>query len=277
MRVVLDCANGAAATVAPAVFEQLGADVVVINDRPDGCNINDRCGATHPETLRLEVVEADADLGLAFDGDADRLIAVDHSGTVVDGDHILAICARDLRQRDLLHDDTVVVTVMTNLGFRLAMADDGIRVVETPVGDRYVLGALDANGWSLGGEQSGHIIFRDLATTGDGILTGLVLADVVARAGRPLATLADAAMTRLPQVLVNVPVGRAAPELAAAVAPDVAQAESVLGATGRVLVRASGTEPLVRIMVEATTHDQADGIAHGLAATVARLAASHDR
>ena len=147
---MLDCANGAAGEVAPAVFQRLGADVIVINDHPDGCNINDRCGATHPENLRLAVVAEGADAGLAFDGDADRLIAVDHTGAVVDGDHIIAICARDLHARGALRDDTVVVTVMTNLGFRLAMADAGITVVETPVGDRYVLGALDRGRWSAG-------------------------------------------------------------------------------------------------------------------------------
>ena len=189
LTLVLDCANGAASEVAPAAFQRLGADVIVINDHPDGCNINDRCGATHPENLRLAVVAEGADAGLAFDGDADRLIAVDHTGAVVDGDHIIAICARDLHARGALRDDTVVVTVMTNLGFRLAMADAGITVVETPVGDRYVLSALDRGRWSLGGEQSGHVIFPDLATTGDGTLTGLLLLEVVAPhgpvAGRP--------------------------------------------------------------------------------------------
>jgi phosphoglucosamine mutase len=268
LRVVLDCANGAASTVAPGVFERLGADVIVLNDHPDGCNINDRCGATHPEVLRLEVVDAEAHVGLAFDGDADRLIAVDHTGTVVDGDHVIAICALDLRERQRLHDDTVVVTVMANLGFRLAMEEHGITVVETAVGDRYVLEAIDAGGFSLGGEQSGHIIFRDRATTGDGILTGISLLDVVRRSGKPLAELAAGAMTRLPQVLVNVRVAKRDPALLDAIAPEIAAAQERLGATGRVLVRPSGTEPLVRVMVEAPAHAEAEAVAEELAQAV---------
>jgi phosphoglucosamine mutase len=268
LTVVLDCANGAAYEVAPATFERLGASVVVMGDHPDGCNINDRCGATHPEALRLAVVAEEADLGLAFDGDADRLIAVDGTGTVVDGDHLIAICARDLRDRGALRDDTVVVTVMTNLGFRLAMAADGINVVDTPVGDRHVLTALDQGHWSLGGEQSGHVIFRDLATTGDGVLTGLLLLDLLRRQGRPLAAVAGDAMTRLPQVLVNVRVTGSATTAAGRVAEQVAAAERRLGSTGRVLVRASGTEPLVRVMVEAPTHDEAETVARQLVAAV---------
>jgi len=255
--------------VAPAAFERLGADVVVIGDHPDGCNINDRCGATHPETLRLAVVDAGADAGLAFDGDADRLIAVDATGAVVDGDHVIAICARDLRDRGRLHADTVVVTVMTNLGFHLAMAGEGIAVVTTPVGDRYVLGAMEDGGWSLGGEQSGHVIFRDMATTGDGVLTGLVLLDVMARKGTSLAALAESAMTRLPQVLVNVRVTGSGPDAADRIAAQVAAAEARLGTTGRVLVRASGTEPVVRVMVEAATHDEAETVAAELADALA--------
>jgi phosphoglucosamine mutase len=269
MRVVLDCANGAAIEVAPAAFERLGADVVVINDHPDGCNINDRCGATHPESLRLAVVDAGADAGLAFDGDADRLIAVDGRGAVVDGDHVIAVCARDLRVRGQLRDDTVVVTVMTNLGFHLAMENEGITVVTTPVGDRYVLGAMEDGGWSLGGEQSGHVIFRDLATTGDGVLTGLVLLDVLARQQASLADLAASAMTRLPQVLVNVWVAGPGAEAADRIAAEVAAAEVQLGSTGRVLVRASGTEPVVRVMVEAATHDEAETVAARLAKALA--------
>jgi len=265
LRVVLDCANGAASSVAASVYERTGAEVFAINDEPDGCNINDRCGTTHPERLRLEVVEAGADVGLAFDGDADRLIAVDHTGAVVDGDHIIAICAEDLRARDLLRDHTVVVTVMTNLGFRRAMAAAGINVVETPVGDRYVLEALETGGFSLGGEQSGHVIFPDLAVTGDGLLTGLVLLDIVRRRGVPLADLAARAMTRLPQVLVNVRVGGDVDAAVDALAPFAADARASLGERGRVLVRASGTERLVRVMVEAeddaTAHRVADDLA----------------
>jgi phosphoglucosamine mutase len=266
MTVVLDCANGAAFEVAPATFERVGANVVVIGDRPDGCNINDRCGATHPEALRLAVVEEAADAGLAFDGDADRLIAVDGTGSVVDGDHLIAICARDLRDRGALRDDTVVVTVMTNLGFRQAMAVDGITVVDTPVGDRHVLAALDRGHWSLGGEQSGHVIFRDLATTGDGVLTGLLLLDVLRRQGRPLVDVAADAMTRLPQVLINVRVAGSATGAAERMTDQVVDAERRLGSSGRVLVRASGTEPLVRVMVEAPSHEEAEAVAQQLAA-----------
>jgi phosphoglucosamine mutase len=273
LRIVVDCANGAALHVAPAVLERLGADVIVLNDHPDGCNINDRCGATHPEVLRLEVVAEEAHLGLAFDGDADRLIAVDHTGAVVDGDHVIAICALDRRDRGLLRHDTVVTTVMSNLGFRLAMQAAGLRVVETAVGDRYVLEALDDGGYVLGGEQSGHVIFRDLATTGDGLLTGVVLADVVRRSGRSLAELSAAAMTRLPQVLVNVPVTGYVRAMADAVAPHVEAAAATLGDTGRVLVRPSGTEPLVRVMVEAPTHAEAEAVAEQLAEVIRRAGA----
>ena len=266
---VLDCANGAASELAPQLFE--GARVTVIGAEPDGSNINDGCGSTHPEALQEAVVAHEADLGLAFDGDADRVVAVDHRGRVIDGDHLIALFALDLRERGLLKDDTVVVTVMTNLGFRLAMADHGIRVHETPVGDRHVLEALDANGWSLGGEQSGHIVFRDLATTGDGLLTGLQLADLVFRSGRPLAELADGAMTRLPQVLRNVRVAdRDGLARADAVWDDVAAVEAELGDHGRVLLRPSGTEPVVRVMVEAPTAEQAAAAADRLAEAVTR-------
>jgi phosphoglucosamine mutase len=211
------------------------------------------------------VVEHGADLGVALDGDADRLIAVDHTGTVVDGDHIIAICAEDLRDRGQLANDTVVVTVMTNLGFRLAMDAAGINVVETGVGDRYVLEALGAGGHSLGGEQSGHVIFADHATTGDGLLTAVALIDIVKRSGRTLADIATDAMTSLPQVLVNVHVGERVPDVAERLAAEIAEVEDELGATGRVLVRASGTEPLIRVMVEAATAGQAQAAADQLA------------
>jgi phosphoglucosamine mutase len=270
LRVVVDTANGAGSVIAPRVLRALGAEVVVINDRPDGCNINDRCGATHTTALQTEVVSNGAHLGIALDGDADRLIAVDHTGAVVDGDHILAICALDLRERGLLVRDTVVVTVMSNLGFRLAMESNGITVVETAVGDRYVLDALDAGGYSLGGEQSGHVIFADLATTGDGVLAAIVLADVVRRTGRTLADLASV-MTRLPQVLVNVRVARRDPGMIEAIAPLVAEVERELAGRGRVLVRPSGTEPLVRVMVEAPTAALADAAARRLAAALGAL------
>jgi phosphoglucosamine mutase len=270
MRVVLDCANGAAHRLAPLVFGQLDAVVTAIHAEPDGTNINDRCGATHPGDLQRAVLAAGADLGLAFDGDADRLIAVDHTGAIVDGDHVIAIAALDQKSRGRLHDDTVVVTVMTNLGFRLAMEEAGVHVVETAVGDRYVLEALAAGGYSLGGEQSGHVIFPALATTGDGLLTGVVLADIVRRSGRTLADLAAGAMTRLPQVLVNVRVARRDPDIATTIATEIAAAEADLGARGRVLVRPSGTEPLIRVMVEAPSPQQADEVAQHLVGAVER-------
>jgi phosphoglucosamine mutase len=218
------------------------------------------------------VREHGADLGIALDGDADRLIAVDHTGAVVDGDHIIAIAANDLRARGALRHDAVVVTVMTNLGFRLAMQAAGIDVVETAVGDRYVLEALAAGGYSLGGEQSGHVIFADHATTGDGILTAVALLDAVKRTGRPLAEVAGAAMTSLPQVLVNVAVSRRMPDVADLLRDDIADAEAELGETGRILVRASGTEPLVRVIVEAPTDELARNVAERLAAAARRLA-----
>jgi phosphoglucosamine mutase len=265
VRVVLDAANGAGCAIAPEVLRAAGAEVVVIAADPDGRNINDGCGATYPELVAAAVVEHGADLGVALDGDADRLIAVDHTGTVVDGDHIIAICAEDLRDRGQLANDTVVVTVMTNLGFRLAMDAAGINVVETGVGDRYVLEALGAGGHSLGGEQSGHVIFADHATTGDGLLTAVALIDIVKRSGRTLADIATDAMTSLPQVLVNVHVGERVPDVAERLAAEIAEVEDELGATGRVLVRASGTEPLIRVMVEAATAGQAQAAADQLA------------
>jgi phosphoglucosamine mutase len=269
LHVVLDCANGAASSVAPDAFRDAGARVDVIHDAPDGTNINAGCGSTHPQDLQAAVVERGADVGLAFDGDADRVLAVDATGALVDGDHVMAVCAIDMHAEGRLTDATVVVTVMTNLGFRLAMAERGITVVETQVGDRYVLEALEEGKWSLGGEQSGHVIFRDLATTGDGLLTGLQLLDAVHRAARPLADLAAEAMTRLPQVLVNVRVARRdGVEDAPSVAEEVAAVEAELGDHGRVLLRPSGTEPLVRVMVEAPSQQQAQRAAERLAAAV---------
>jgi len=269
VHLVLDCANGAAHAAAPAVFERLGARVELIGADPDGTNINDGVGSTHPERLAAAVVETGAALGLALDGDADRLVAVDHTGTLVSGDELLAMFAADLAGRGRLAGNTVVVTVMSNLGLRLAMAERGIAVRETPVGDRYVLEALDADGLSLGGEQSGHLVFRELSTTGDGILTGLMLLDLLRRDGRPLADVAGASMRRLPQVLVNVPVADPAAAVAdAAVAEARARAEAELGGGGRVLLRASGTEPLARVMVEAQTEELARRIAEDLVTAV---------
>jgi len=274
LKVVIDAANGAAHVVAAEALTAAGADVILVAAEPDGRNINAGCGATVPSFVAEAVRAHGADVGVALDGDADRLIAVDHTGTVVDGDHVIAIAAADLRQRGELRNDTVVVTVMTNLGFRLAMRTAGIEVVETAVGDRYVLEALAAGGHSLGGEQSGHVIFADHATTGDGLLTALVLLDAVKRSGRPLAELAAASMTSLPQVLVNVRVPARVPdfghEVAARLASEIAEAERKLGDDGRVLVRPSGTEPLIRVMVEAPTAELAQATADELAAAVHR-------
>jgi len=271
LRLVLDAANGAAHRIGPEVLRATGAEVIVVAAEPDGRNINDRCGATAPSLVAGAVREHGADVGIALDGDADRLIAVDHTGNVVDGDHIIAITAKDLHGRGELRHDTVVVTVMTNLGFHLAMREAGIDVVQTAVGDRYVLEALAAGNYSIGGEQSGHVIFADHATTGDGLLTAVALLDAVQRSGRPLADVAADAMTSLPQVLVNVRVAQRMPDVGDRLAADVAAVESDLGDQGRVLVRASGTEPLVRVMVEAPTHERAHRAADDLADAVRRL------
>ena len=269
LRVVVDCANGAAATVAPDVLRSLGAHVVAMACTPDGANINDGCGSTQPDGLARRVVAERADLGLALDGDADRLVAVDGTGHPVDGDVLLALFAVDLAERGELVGNRVVVTVMTNLGFGLAMAERGISVAETPVGDRHVLAALDAEDLALGGEQSGHIVFRRRSTTGDGVLTGILLADLVVRSGRPLSELGAGLLERVPQVLVNVPV--AAPGALAGAADVwrvVAEVEGELDGRGRVLLRPSGTEPLVRVMVEAPTEEQASAAAGRLSAVV---------
>ena len=271
LRVVVDCANGSATTIAPHVLRRLGADVVVIHADPNGTNINDSCGSTHPEDLQQAVLEHQAHAGLAFDGDADRVLAVDAKGDLVDGDQIIAITALDLRERGRLKHDTVVVTVMANLGFRRAMAEHGIDVEETAVGDRFVLDALDRGGYSLGGEQSGHVIFAELATTGDGLLTGVQLLDVLHRTGRPLRKLAGV-MSRYPQVLRNVRIAVEVHDLDERLAGDVRAAVDRLGDDGRVLIRRSGTEPLVRVMVEAKTTEQAEAIADQLAAAVSTAA-----
>jgi phosphoglucosamine mutase len=269
MHVVVDCANGAGHRITPEVLRRLGARVDVLFDDPDGTNINEGCGSTHPEQLERAVVDQGADVGLALDGDADRVLAVDHTGELVDGDQILAVCSLDLRERGRLQDDTVVVTVMSNVGFRQAMEAHGVRLVETAVGDRYVLEALEEGGWSLGGEQSGHIIFRSMATTGDGLLTSIQLLDVMARSGRTLVDLASV-MTRLPQVLRNVRVAdRGALDSAKDFWAEVRAVEADLDGKGRVLVRPSGTEPVVRVMVEAPTHDQAERTVDRLCAALA--------
>lgn len=270
LRIVLDCAHGAAVETAPAAFERLGAHVVVVGAEPDGRNINEGVGSTHPQYLQQQVEATGADVGLAFDGDADRVIAVDERGELIDGDHIIAVAALDLRSRGKLHQDTVVTTVMANLGFRNAMEAHGIHVVQTRVGDRYVLEAMDEGGYSLGGEQSGHIIFRDLTTTGDGVLSGLVLLDVMARSGRKLSELAGV-VTKLPQILTSVRVAeRERLDEAQAFWSQVRAVEEHLGESGRVLVRPSGTEPVVRVMVEAPTQSQAQEYADQLAEAVVK-------
>lgn len=273
LRFVLDCANGSAYRVAPRVFAALGADVVAIHAEPDGLNINDRCGSTHMDDLCRVVVEQGADAGFAFDGDADRCLAVDRSGAVVDGDQILAILALALRESGALSGDTVVGTVMSNLGFVQAMEREGITAVRTAVGDRYILEEIRAHGFALGGEQSGHVIMNEFATTGDGVLTALQVSSRMAATGKSLSDLA-AIMTPLPQVLINVPdVDRSRAATDAGVQEAVALAGADLGDGGRVLLRPSGTEPLVRVMVEATTHERAHDVASQLADVVAaRLA-----
>jgi phosphoglucosamine mutase len=268
LTIVLDCANGAAHEVAPYVFGRLGATVVAIHAEPDGHNINAACGSTHMGDLQKAVVEHGADAGFAFDGDADRCLAVDAEGNVVDGDHILAILALAARDEGRLRDDTVVATVMSNLGFVQAMDAAGITVLQTAVGDRYVLEAMRAGSFTLGGEQSGHVIMSDFATTGDGVLTAAHLAARMAVTARPLADLATV-MTRLPQVLLNVPdVDKARADTDPVVQGEVAAATARLGDTGRVLLRQSGTEPLVRVMVEAPTVELANEVAEHLAGVV---------
>ncbi|NBE96138.1 phosphoglucosamine mutase [Nonomuraea sp. KC401] len=265
--IVVDCAHGAAHMVAPEALVRAGARVEPIGSRPDGLNINAGHGSTHLDKLQQVVVSRGADLGVAYDGDADRCLAVDHTGSIIDGDRIMAVLAAAMHAEGLLAKDTVVATVMSNLGFKLAMREAGITVVETAVGDRYVLERMKGDGYNLGGEQSGHVIMLDHATTGDGLLTSLHLLGVVARTGVPLKELASV-MTPLPQVLINVKdvdKGKASvPELVAA----VQEAEADLGETGRVLIRPSGTEPMIRVMVEAASEEHATQVADRLADVV---------
>ncbi|MPZ72333.1 MAG: phosphoglucosamine mutase [Nitriliruptorales bacterium] len=267
LRVVVDCAHGSASPVAEPLLRRLGCDVVTIHAEPDGLNINERCGSMYPDVVARAVVEHGADIGLSHDGDADRLIAADRTGTVVDGDAILAILAERLhRERGL---ESVVTTVMTNMGFKQAMGRLGIQVVETRVGDRYVLEAMRAGGHPIGGEQSGHVIMLDHSTTGDGVLTAVHLLETLAATGKPLAELATV-MRRLPQVLVNVgQVDRERLDDAWALWQAVQEEERALDGAGRILVRASGTEPLVRVMVEADSEGRATEIAQRLAKVVA--------
>jgi phosphoglucosamine mutase len=265
LHVVLDCAHGAAAGVSPDVFADAGAQVTVIGADPDGVNINDGVGSTHLDHLAAKVLEVGAHVGIAHDGDADRCLAVDHEGNIIDGDRIMAVLALALDRRGALKDRTLVATVMSNLGLKLAMAERGIRMLETKVGDRYVLEALNEHQLSIGGEQSGHIIFSEFATTGDGILTGLQLVAEMAATGKSLAELASV-VTVLPQVLINVRgVDRGGLSSNEAVARAIEEKSAELGSTGRVLLRPSGTEPLVRVMVEAADQETAQRVADELA------------
>ncbi len=268
MHVVVDCGNGAASAAAPRALRGLGAKVTVMSADPDGTNINDRCGSTFTGPLQARVVDEGADAGLAFDGDADRVVAVDETGAIVDGDHILAVAALDLAARGRLRNRAVATTVMANLGLRRALEQHGIGVVETPVGDRHVLAAMEEHDLALGGEQSGHVIFADHAVTGDGPLTGILLLDAVVRSGRPLSELASV-MTRHPQVLRNVAVAsRDSLDAATGFWSAVRDLERELGDAGRVLVRPSGTEPVVRVMVEAGDEERASAGADRLAAAL---------
>lgn len=268
LKVVLDLANGAAHRTAPAVFRELGAEVVVINGRPDGLNINDRCGSTHPAELQRAVLEHGADLGIALDGDADRCIAACADGEIIDGDQIMAVLAVTMKERGRLPHDTIAVTTMSNLGLDHALAERGIRVVRTPVGDRHVVEAMREGGYALGGEQAGHIVLHEFATTGDGALTALMLMALMADSGARLTELASF-VYRLPQELINVPeVDKYRADTDPEVLAALARADRILGDSGRVLLRPSGTEQIVRVMVEATDAATARSVAQDLAEVV---------
>ena len=268
LHIVVDCANGAASAVAPGMYEIAGARVTTIHSEPDGLNINEKCGSTHLGDLVSSVLEHGADVGIAHDGDADRCLAVDNRGNVIDGDHILAILATSMQDSGRLAGGTVVATIMANLGFKIAMRDAGINVVETAVGDRYVLEAMRTEGYVLGGEQSGHVVMTEYANTGDGLLTALHLLSRVVQTKTPLYDLASS-VTKFPQVLVNVKgVDRSRVDSDPVVAAAVARATEELGDSGRVLLRPSGTEPVIRVMVEAASHGQAERISEELAAVV---------
>nr|WP_296779312.1 phosphoglucosamine mutase [Rhodococcus sp. (in: high G+C Gram-positive bacteria)] len=271
LTVVVDCAHGAASVVAPAIYAAAGATVIAINAEPDGLNINDGCGSTHMDDLQKAVVENSADLGIAHDGDADRCLAVDATGAIVDGDEIMAVLAVGMKESGTLTADTLVATVMSNLGLHIAMREAGIALRTAAVGDRYVLEELRAGGYALGGEQSGHVVLPQFGTTGDGVLTALLVMDRMAATGRSLADLASV-MTTLPQVLINVTVSdKAAVASSRSVLDGVAEVEGVLGDTGRVLLRPSGTEQLVRVMVEAAEPDLARRLAEDLASRVGQV------
>jgi phosphoglucosamine mutase len=269
LKIALDCANGAMSSVAPEVFAALGATVSTIHTTPNGKNINDNCGATHPVSLSESVKNLKADLGIAFDGDGDRLIATDNDGLIVDGDHLLAISAKEMKRTGTLRNNKVVVTVMTNIGFHQAMQRAEIEVITTPVGDRAVLAAIKENDLALGGEQSGHIIYSDQATTGDGLLAAIRLAVFVASSSLTLSEIASEAMTSFPQVLINVRIAKSTENIQQIFAAEILQAQKTLADNGRVLVRSSGTEPVVRVMVEAAQHETAKSVATALADAIA--------
>ncbi len=265
MRIVLDCANGATYHVAPTIFRELGADVIAIHDEPDGLNINDRCGSQHTHDLCAKVRDTGAKIGLAFDGDGDRLIAVDESGSEISGDHIIAICARHLNHLGLLKNGLVILTPMSNLGLRLAFRDLGIRWMDAGVGDRLVLELMQREDATLGGEQSGHVIFRNLHTTGDGIVTALQLLAVMRRSGESLSRLATI-FHPAPQRLINIDVREKPPiETLSAVAESIRKAEAELGEEGRVLVRYSGTQSMCRVMVESASAEATERLADAIA------------
>lgn len=271
-KIVLDCANGAASTVAPKLFRSLGAEVTCLFHTPDGVNINAKCGSTHPQRLQQAVLEIGADIGIAFDGDADRMIAVDEYGVVVDGDRIMAICAVDLYERQELAKNTLVTTVMSNLGMKIFMENAGINVVTTKVGDRYVLECMLEHGYNFGGEQSGHFIFLEKNTTGDGMLSALELLNVIKRRGESLASLARP-VEIFPQVLVNIQIQneyKEAYKQDEQILERIAQTEELLSSEGRVLVRASGTEPLIRVMIEGRDNEQIQGEALEIARLFAK-------
>ncbi len=267
LRVILDCANGAAYNTAPHILSELGAEVVVLNDRPDGLNINLDCGALHPEKMMEVVKEENAHIGIALDGDADRVIVCDENGKSVDGDHIIAICAINMKEKGTLKKNSVVVTIMTNKGFDIAMAKERIKVVKTKVGDRYVVDEMRKKGYVLGGEQSGHIIFSNYTTTGDGMISALQLLRIMKERGKKLSKLAEC-MTSLPQVLVNVDVKEKKDISKLKVNKNIKDAESKLGEKGRVLVRYSGTQNLCRIMIEGENKREIQKIANDIAKTM---------
>ena len=269
LKLVLDCANGATVNKAAIVFKELGAIVIEVSSNPDGRNINDGCGSNNPQNLIKEVLSSDSDIGFAFDGDGDRVVAVTSDGSILDGDHLLVICAKDRLKRGLLKDSSVVITPMANLGMRNALSDIGILLHEVPVGDRNILEALEKSDWVLGGEQSGHIIFRDISTTGDGVLTAVQALLALNRKGKIL-TNSKTIFSKVPQVLINVPVESNAEKIVQEITDEVNVASMELGDGGRILVRSSGTEPLVRVMVETLDPVLANSIAEHLSNLVMR-------